>query len=169
MKLNIGSAAKCYEGYSNLDIRNIPEVNFVCDCRKLCFKDNSIEAIKAFHILEHFPSDETVNILKEWKRVLISGGLIEIQVPDGEAIYAGYRTTREETPENARSWDWVVDKIFGSLKMLKERHGEDYWKFMHKTLFNEECLKKVMKETGFREIQIVPSARETTLEIRCKK
>lgn len=44
--------------------------------------DNSVDEIRASHILEHFPHRHTMDVLREWVRALKPGGRIRIAVPD---------------------------------------------------------------------------------------
>lgn len=51
------------------------------------FKTNSIEAIYASHILEHFDyKGELSVVLREWYRVLVPAGVLYISVPDLDVL-----------------------------------------------------------------------------------
>jgi predicted SAM-dependent methyltransferase len=85
LKLHIGGKEP-HPDWKILDIESRPEVDFVCDAAKLeKFADNSISAIYASHVLEHFYyglENELINTLTEWHRVLEPGGKLYISVPD---------------------------------------------------------------------------------------
>lgn len=51
-----------------------PEVDIVMDLKKLTFAPNSIDAIFAFHVLDHFFPQETIEAMINWRRVLKPGG-----------------------------------------------------------------------------------------------
>ena len=70
--------------YDTIKVDSNKEVNpdILCDLRKLPYPDESIDAIYAGHILEHFSFRETNAVLKEWFRVLKVGGDIVIKVPN---------------------------------------------------------------------------------------
>lgn len=169
MKLNIGSASVRFEGFTNLDIRKAENVDIVCDCRKLPFEDNSIEEIKAHHILEHFASDETYGILTEWKRVLKLGGMMEIQVPDGEQIYKAYFNSQSNEREIRRGFEWVAHKMFGCIETNRIWHGKNLWKYMHKNVFNGASLRRALEKVGFLEIIFGKARREVSIEAKCIK
>lgn len=45
------------------------------------FPDNSIEAVRASHFLEHIPQSKVIKTMNEIYRILISGGEFEIYIP----------------------------------------------------------------------------------------
>jgi phosphatidylethanolamine/phosphatidyl-N-methylethanolamine N-methyltransferase len=49
------------------------------DATKLSYSDNSVDRLIATHVLEHLPNP--VGVLKEWNRVVKSGGLISVVLP----------------------------------------------------------------------------------------
>jgi predicted SAM-dependent methyltransferase len=85
IKLHIGGK-EAHPDWKILDIEARPEVDFVGDAACLDqFSDNSVEAIYASHVLEHFYyglNNELINTLTEWYRVLQPGGKLLISVPD---------------------------------------------------------------------------------------
>ncbi len=91
MKLHIGCGKKYISGYKHLDVIDFEHVDFVCDTRHLTMiKDASVSEIYACHILEHVERNEVVEVLREWNRVLKSGGVLRVAVPDFEAVVAEY-------------------------------------------------------------------------------
>lgn len=59
------------------------------DCRKLYFFCNEcLDYIYSSHLLEDFTYDELENILKEWRRVLKTNGLLVINCPDQQKFLA---------------------------------------------------------------------------------
>lgn len=83
LKLNLGGRDKPIEGFLTVDLCGGEGVDVHCDCARLiCVKDNTVDEIYASQILEHFPHNETENVLKEWHRVLKPHAKITIGVPD---------------------------------------------------------------------------------------
>jgi hypothetical protein len=65
----------------DIDVQSIAEIKSdVCDL--WMFEDNKLDFIVNAHLLEHLPN--TIEVLKEWKRVLKPDGILAIAVPDGE-------------------------------------------------------------------------------------
>lgn len=85
MKLHIGGR-EVHSDWKIFDIENRPEVDFIGNASDLSqFEDNSLEAIYASHVLEHFYhgyNGELILTLKEWYRVLKPQGKLYISVPD---------------------------------------------------------------------------------------
>ena len=52
------------------------------DVSSIPYPDNTIDTIRALHIIEHFDFHEGVRVLKEWNRVLKPGGKLIIETPD---------------------------------------------------------------------------------------
>ena len=90
--LNIGCGGKKIEGSVGVDIRSLGEkgvggelykeavTDIQSDAHSIALDDNSQHYIVAAHILEHLINP--IKALKEWKRLLISGGKLLITVPD---------------------------------------------------------------------------------------
>lgn len=85
MKLNLGSGENKLDGYENLDIKNGNEVSDLVQ-----YSDNSLDEIRASHVLEHFSHNQIYQILQGWVNKLKVGGILKIAVPDFAKIAAGY-------------------------------------------------------------------------------
>ena len=80
IKIILGGGPKKTEGWLNLDILPIPEVDIVCDLNQgIPLPDNSVVAISARHLLEHL--DDTVKIMEEIWRVAKPEAVVSIKVP----------------------------------------------------------------------------------------
>ena len=76
VKLNIGAGNTRIEGFVPIDRKLGHEAD------QLDYADNSVDEIRASHVLEHFTFRGAKDALAEWVRVLKPGGLIRIAVPD---------------------------------------------------------------------------------------
>ncbi|MBD2055511.1 methyltransferase domain-containing protein [Oculatella sp. FACHB-28] len=85
IKLHIGGKEP-HPDWKILDIEARPEVDFIGNAASLeQFENDSVEAIYASHVLEHFYyglNNELISTLVEWHRVLQPGGKLYISVPD---------------------------------------------------------------------------------------
>ena len=80
MKLNLGCGYNKRKGYINCDIsKDVSPDKIVNLGKKLPFKDNSVNEILMFHVLEHF--QKPIEILKELYRISKNGAIIIIRVP----------------------------------------------------------------------------------------
>jgi len=82
MKINLGSGYKRFDGFVNVDNNHDAEPDYIVDLEKdkLPFDDNSVDEIKAHHILEHI-GDGFFHLMQEMYRVCEDGAVIDIQVP----------------------------------------------------------------------------------------
>lgn len=63
-----------------------PEVDIVMDLKKLTFKENSIEEIYSFHVLDHLFPEECVPAVSNWIKILAPKGHLFTVVDDFEYI-----------------------------------------------------------------------------------
>lgn len=82
MKINLGSGYKRYDDFVNVDNDAETNPDFLVDLEneKLPFEDNSVDEIKAYHILEHI-GDGFFHLMQEIYRVCNHGAIIDIIVP----------------------------------------------------------------------------------------
>lgn len=98
-----------------------------------------MELIYACHVLEHFGRKQIPDVLNEWYRVLLPGGILRLAVPDFEAIV---KVCQEEK---------FLDGYNGLMGLLcgGQRHSFDY----HNMIFDRELLTRYLRKAGFREIR----------------
>ena len=108
------------------------------DITTLPFEGGTVELVYASHVLEYFDREEAVDVLKEWKRVLVPEGTLRVAVPDFEAMVRLY-------VETSASLDKFLGPLYGKMNM-----GDK--KIYHKTVYDEYSLKALLFENGFRNI-----------------
>lgn len=103
LRLNLGAGPQPLAGYVNVDRKDGGEVYplkvpqrgglakpgaTVDDANGLRWSpaDGTVDVVRASHCLEHFGHRETLNVLKEWVRVLKPGGVLKVAVPDWDFI-----------------------------------------------------------------------------------
>jgi len=84
IKLDLGAGDISPPGYIPLGHSHGTEIF------PLPYRDNSVDEIRASHVLEHFPHAQLPAVLADWVRVLKTGGVLRIAVPDFAKIAAGY-------------------------------------------------------------------------------
>jgi len=137
MKLNLGARTTKIPGFKNADIKKMPGVDIVADISMLPLRDNTVEEIYASHCLEHFSHTRTLDVLKEWYRVLSQGSKIYIAVPDFDRAVEIYR-------QNGFMSDWIRNFLWGD-----QQYREAY----HYTGFTYSLLLNLMSEAGFKNIR----------------
>lgn len=99
--------------------------------------DNSVEAIYASHVPEHFSHRLTPAVLREWVRAPAPGGILKAAVPDYDYIHDAY-ANGTPTPHPI---EWY---LFGGHVDEDDRHG---------AMFNRRKLEGLMREAGLDEIE----------------
>lgn len=126
IKLDLGAGEIVPEGFTPLGRLHGSEIF------PLAYPDNSVDVIRASHVLEHFSHRQVDDVLKEWVRVLKPGGVLRIAVPDFEQIGRGYFEGKgEKCPVEV-------------LLMGGQTDQDDY----HKALFDRAHLRLRMSNAG---------------------
>jgi len=90
MKLNLGGGDDLIEGFINVDLSKWGVINHDLNKFPYPFKNNSIEEIKAFHIVEHL--EKPIEFFKECYRIMKEEAIMEIRVPHCSALGGSYGT-----------------------------------------------------------------------------
>ncbi len=140
LKLHLGCGMRYIPGFTHVDISNAPHIDYCCSVDNLCdFSDDSVDLIYAAHVLEHFGRHEVNAVLKGWYRVLKSGGVLRIAVPDFAAVVALYE---QEGLQEGMSG--LVGLVCGG-----QRNHYDF----HKIIFDESYLSFLLKKVGFKAVR----------------
>jgi hypothetical protein len=82
-KVNLGCGWDRREGYLNVDFNAFHEPDLVADVTNLTeLPSDYYEEVLAIDVLEHIPRMRCVPTLLEWNRILITGGVLRLQVPN---------------------------------------------------------------------------------------
>jgi predicted SAM-dependent methyltransferase len=145
LNLHIGGQ-EVHPNWKILDIEDRPEVDFICDAANLQqFADNSIAAIYASHVLEHFYygiGNELNDTLSEWYRVLQPGGKLYISVPNLKILCWLYLNPNLMALERHH----LMRIIFG---------GQTNQFDVHKVGFDSDILAMYLEEAGFQAYEVV--------------
>jgi SAM-dependent methyltransferase len=138
LKLNLGSGAEKFAGWSSLDSNADVHPDYVADVRKIPLEDNSVDEIFASHVLEH--TEWRDDVLKEWERVLKPGGKIMVAVPDLLQLIAFQRA-------GIVSLEYFYATIYGSAIMGDKRPN-----MTHFQVFTPDLLMERMR-AYFRDVK----------------
>lgn len=145
MKLHLGCGEKFLPGYTHVDARKFPHVDYVTDRLDNLdmFADNSVDEIYACHVLEHFPRNAMKrgggikpNVLCEWYRILKTTGVLRIAVPDFESIVTEYL--------ESKNLESVMGLLYG---------GQNYEYNFHYQAYDFNRLSALLKEAGFSKVK----------------
>jgi predicted SAM-dependent methyltransferase len=176
MKINLGCGSTPLKGYTNVDMDTLQQLrerypnrefsdDLVIeqwDIFNLPVEDGSVDEIRADCLFEHLNFKEERLIFEESKRVLKTGGLLDISVPDFETLakqwleaednWQDWYRDDDEAVEQAHwfgtyeysfknRWGYVTASLFGS------QNGEGQY---HKNCYTIGKLKKIFDRLGFK-------------------
>ena len=129
VRLNLGAGDFTIPGFINFDRKTGQEIF------PLAFGDNSVDEIRASHVLEHFPRADVPAVLRDWVRCLKPGGVLKIAVPNFQTIAEMYLAGKQAPIEGYLMGGQVDDDDF------------------HKAVFDREQLYADMRDAGIRAIR----------------
>ena len=135
VRLNIAAGDDRRDGYLHVDLR--PDVaDVVATAEALPFRPDAVREILALNILEHFAAAKTHAVLREWHRVMASGGRLKVQVPNLAAL--------AQAIVEDRSPALMIRNIYGG-----HRWGPDGSWDAHHTGWTPHLLRRALGDAGF--------------------
>jgi predicted SAM-dependent methyltransferase len=149
VKLNLGCGPNRKDGWVNIDLFN-SGADLQLDLREPWpFPDNSVSYIYSEHVFEHFEFHvEVPHFLREAFRVLNSGGLFDVVVPETGAPLKAYGDEGASYWScEAKRWhpEWCQTKL-DHINYHFRQDGE------HKYAWDAETLRIPLKNAGFVDI-----------------
>lgn len=136
-----------------MDMVDRPHVNIKHDVRKFPFpiEENKYHIVYMSHILEHIPWFQTIDCLKEIRRILKPNGIVEIWVPDLKKLVQAYLN-----PDLVKNDGWYrynpekhPTKWFNG-RLFTYGPGEENW---HRAAFDADFLRYNLSQAGFRDMK----------------
>ena len=143
VRIDIGAGSALEDGWSSWDIKDGR------DCRDLsALADESVDEIRASHVLEHISYFQTEVALVEWNRILKVDGRLFVAVPDfAKIVYAMLTGLEFEELE----------------RYLMGGHTNDH--DVHMAIFTAGKLTKLLNASGFDRVKVVGAEGETASRI----
>lgn len=143
--LNLGCGQRFHRDWENLDFVPTSEAVRAHDLQQgIPFPDGTFDLVYHSHVLEHFPKQFAPSFLRECHRVLKSGGVIRVAIPDLETIVRIYLEALDKASNNQPGWaenyDWIVLEMYdqavrectcGSLAEFFCREVIPNWDFVY--------------------------------------
>lgn len=126
--------------------------------KRLPFKENTFSSVYAAHVLEHLYRADAQRLLSECKRVLKSGGVIRMVVPDLRAMAATYLKSKNGgTPHSERV---IAADKFNQMLAFRDPvpppgtflyRAYALWKDFHhhKWMYDSDSLILYLEQAGF--------------------
>lgn len=136
LRLHLGCGKRYIPGFTHIDRADFPHIDHKQDIRRLAnFADGAAELIYACQVIDYFDREELPDVLAEWRRVLMPGGILRLSAPNFATLARLYQA--------GLSLDWMLGTMYG-----KWPDATGGWIYK-KTTFDEASLTKVLDEAGF--------------------
>jgi predicted SAM-dependent methyltransferase len=141
------------EQIENIEWNKLNKIKFADATKTLPLKDSSVECIYASHMIEHLSKEGALSFLKEAKRILKTGGILRLVVPDLRILIEGYLKSRDA--------DSFMEGLFVQappISTLKQKILLFITGYRHhQWMYDGESLRKLLKKVGFEEVEICAS------------
>ncbi len=139
MKFNIGCGWRNFgKGWIHIDGGDYDHLDS-SDIYLKDYENGSGDLIYASHLIEYFDREEVVPLLKRWKNVLKSNGVLRLAVPDFDVCAKLY--TDGKYPLNS-----FLGVLYGKMPM-----GDKM--IYHKTTYDYSSLTALLNEIGMRKVK----------------
>lgn len=147
LKLHLACGHDYQEGYINVDLYSDGKCDARFDVREIPYEDNTVDEIRAFHIIEHFSFKEVHEVLKEWHRVLKPGGRLWLETPNMLELCKSF--VDGVAGMNIEEWrNYLYCHFFA--------HADPGPGGTHKFLFTENQLRTNLYWAGFNNMKVLP-------------
>ena len=156
-KLNLGCGFDIRLGYLNIDFQDFHNPDLVADIRKLdMLPSDFYDEIIAQDCLEHFPRCDTQPALSKWSRLLKTGGILKLRVPN---LIGLLEILSWEDKQSIEDQEVLVQCLFGTQAY------EGDW---HLTGFTQILLEHYLEKAGFCQIEFKIKD-HWLFDVSCKK
>ena len=110
-KIDLGCGNRKVKGTIGVDSVPVPGVDVVADINQgLPFKDNSIDAVYSYHILEHM--DDFLGTMNEIWRVCRPGGLVFVKAPHAASTFVTWKDPTHRRGLSIATFAYFDDTYF---------------------------------------------------------
>jgi SAM-dependent methyltransferase len=148
--LDVGCGANPHLGLINLDYLWRPGIDVCWDVRKgLPFGNATMRGVFSEHCLEHFPLVRGIELVREFRRVLMPGGTLRLVVPDGELYLRNY--VRHLDGDSSTPFPYDDGKTLDSPMAFVNRvfYQDRDSPFGHCVMFDFRMLSAILQRSGF--------------------
>jgi predicted SAM-dependent methyltransferase len=145
--LNLGSGQRGFESPNWINVDGFPfsHTHYLADiARPLPFEDATFDGVFFQHVLEHFPRETGLAILQECCRILVSGGVLRVAVPDAERIVHTYVADPAELLKHRTATTGLPMDVVNMYA---------YQRYEHQCLYDFALLERTLCDAGFAEIE----------------
>lgn len=166
--LEIGPGKKPIKGFESLNLsldeRTEGSADHVGDARTLTFSNNTFDIVYSSHCIEHIPWYQIEDTIKEWSRVVKSGGTLEVWTVNSYAIAKALVNYEETDVWNGPPIsEWNNKKILSILdnnpylwtngRILSYPRSGEYDSNLHRSMLTPKFLKQCFKKAGLKNVR----------------
>jgi predicted SAM-dependent methyltransferase len=143
LKLHVGSGMERLEGWVNIDLQKLPEVDLALDVLiGLPFQD--VEVAFAEHFLEHLEVADALKFLIEIRRALAPGGRLRLSTPNLDWVWANvYRVGGAADDRASHAEGRLVMGIHAN---------RSFYGWGHRFLWTRPLLDEALTACGYRDL-----------------
>ncbi len=143
LKLHLGCGKRFIPGFVHVDLDDFPHIDYQhAVCPLPMFNDATVELIYACHVLEYFDRVEVVDVLREWRRVLILDGTLRLAVPDFAAL--------SEVYQRHEDLSLISGPLYGRISIDADESPRTLY---HRTVYDFPTLRAVLETAGFHDVR----------------
>lgn len=143
LQVHLGCGKRYIPGFVHVDLADFPHIDHRSAIDNLSmFETGTVDLIYCCHAFEYFDRTEAPRVLGEWKRVLRSGGILRLAVPDFEALVSVYR--------NSGDLNDILGPLYGRMQVRTP--GGDRVLY-HRTTYDFASLRTLCLSCGFRDFR----------------
>lgn len=162
LRLNLGCGAYPFRGagWTNLDADPAVHPDVCATVPPLPFGDGAADEMYLGHLLEHFPRDDGLVLLRECYRVLVPGGRLGVVVPNTRLIlrrWLGGATTTAVGPDQRTYRVSDLDDVCALWLFSSCQPSPHRW------AFDATTLERIVEEAGFRVTGVIDPHRDPRL------
>jgi predicted SAM-dependent methyltransferase len=145
--LNVGCGPHTSKDYINLDYHWSPQIDICWDIVKKDYpiESNFLDGIYTEHCLEHIPYTSFEANCREFFRMLKSGGVVRIIMPDGE-LYLDIYQERKNGGSRRMPYEESYPTPMARINGIFRNHG-------HLFIYDFETVQKILSLAGFVDIK----------------
>ncbi len=129
-----------------------PRIRLVDVRKRLPVRDGSVRFVYCSHVLEHVERWQALHVLRECHRVLVSGGVVRIVVPDLAKICQQYLDGTDERPaQTACRMLWGHPKDVDPAGLVA-RVVRSFVR-PHEWVYDHQEMEILMREAGFDDVR----------------
>lgn len=166
--LEIGPGKKPIPGFESLNLdeneRTEGGADHVGDARDLPFADNTFNIVYSSHCIEHMQWHQVESTIKEWTRVLLPGGTLEVWTVNGYTIakaLVDYEETGNWTGPPISEWkNKNILKIlnndpylWASGRIMSYARSGEYDSNLHRVIMTPKFLKQCFEKAGLQNVR----------------